>query len=113
MHDRWGSPPDVDGPYTSGCQEEFELAKLCLGDPEKPMADIVLLFRGLDPSRYADPGLQLTAVLEFKKEVEASKRHLFGTFEEGQEFRKLLQKHLARWVFAHEKGEPLPLLSGA
>ncbi len=26
LHDRWGTPLDAEGPYTSGCQEEFDLA---------------------------------------------------------------------------------------
>lgn len=99
LQDRWGSPPATDdGPYTSGCHEEFELAKELLEDPEQDMRDLIILFRAVDLRQMADPGPQLNRVLDFRKELEQSKAHLFGVFGTETDFCSLLRKHLAAWV---------------
>ncbi len=107
LWDRWGSPPDVEGQYSSGCEEEFELASKCLEDPDKPLSDLVVFFRAPDPRQIADPGPQLERVLAFKEDLEASKRHLFTVFDELNLFQRRLRRHLAAWVYAHEQRKPL------
>jgi Flp pilus assembly protein TadD len=44
-------------------------------------------------------------VLEFRRQLEAEKKLLFESFDEMAAFREKLQRHLARWVRDHEKGQ--------
>lgn len=105
--DRWGTPPDLvhKTTYTSGTQEEFSLAEECYKDPAKPMRQLVAFFKAVEPSKLSDPGEQLTKVLEFKKDLESSKRLLFSTFDELASFEQQLRRHLAKWVREHEQGK--------
>ena len=48
LWDRWGSPPDNEGKYTSGCEEEFHLAVDCAEDPNRPMEDLIVFFKEVD-----------------------------------------------------------------
>ena len=105
--DRWGTPPDQLGKttYTSGTQEEFFVAESCYKDKQRPMRQLVAFFKAVDPSKLSDPGEQLNKVLEFKRELEASKRILFSTFDKIFEFEQQLRRHLAKWVREHEQGK--------
>ncbi len=107
LRDRWGSRPDTEGPYTSGCQEEFEEALKCLEDPKLPMADILVFFGSVDPARLADPGPQLSQVLQFRAELEKSKKHFHFLFDSVEMLKKRLRQHLAAWVYRHEKEQSL------
>lgn len=108
LQDRWGSRPDEkDGIYSSGCHEEFELAKECLRDPTKPLSDLIILFRNVDAQQKADPGPQLSRVLSFRDELARSKEHLFGEFNEVEDFRRRVRNHLAAWLHAIEKKNEL------
>lgn len=104
LWDRWGSSPAPGGKsvFTSGCEEEFHLARECLATKKHPMQEIVVLFKAVDPGKLADPGQQLQKVLEFKKTLEITKTHLFMTFDELAVFRKYLRRYLASWVREHE-----------
>ena len=104
LWDRWGSPPDTLGKsrYSSACEEEFALALECLGDPAKPMREVVIFFKAAAPAQLADPGSQLNQVLNFKRKLEREKTHLFTTFDETAAFQRQQRRHLANWVYAHE-----------
>ena len=106
LWDRWGSPPDTpgQGQYSSACEEEFALALECLKDPAKPMRQVLLFFKAVDPAQLADPGPQLSQVLDFKRQWEREKTHFFTTFDEMAVFQKQQRLHLAKWVYAHETG---------
>jgi tetratricopeptide (TPR) repeat protein len=104
LHDRWGSAPQVGpGPYSSGSEEEFDIARECfrLGN----MRQIVVLFKDLDPAQLRDPGPQLENVLNFRQHLEAERSFLFEVFDERSNFEQRLQKHLAGWVRDHERAE--------
>jgi tetratricopeptide (TPR) repeat protein len=102
LWDRWGSPPDVEpSKYKSGTEEEYNVALEC--HAAKTMRQIVIAFKGVDPRQLSDPGAQLQQVLDFKKDLEKSKMHLFKTFDTVEEFCKLLRKHLAEWLRNQEK----------
>lgn len=105
--DRWGTPPDQigKGKYTSGTQEEFFVAEACYKDPQHPMRQLTAFFKAVDPRKLSDPGDQLIKVLDFKRELESSKRLLFSTFDEVSEFEQQLRRHLAKWVRQHEQGK--------
>jgi tetratricopeptide (TPR) repeat protein len=104
LHDRWGSAPQTgEGPYSSGSEEEFDIAREChkLGT----MRQIVILFKDLDPAQQRDPGPQLGKVLKFKEQLEAERSFLFEVFDELPNFEGRLRKHLAGWVRDHEREE--------
>jgi tetratricopeptide (TPR) repeat protein len=98
LWDRWGSPPDDDGEYTSGTEEEYKLASALLADESAPMKDIIVLFKGVEDRQLSDPGTQLQQVLDFKKSLEESKSLLYGTFDSLDEFERHLLKHLLAWL---------------
>jgi hypothetical protein len=81
LWDRWGSPPDTKGPYTSGTEEEFDVAKESLADEKRPMKRIAVFFKAVDERALSDPGPQLERVLTFRKNLEAKKELLFETFD--------------------------------
>ena len=99
LWDRWGTPTGREerGGFTSGCEEEFHLALRCLEDDRRPMRDVTVLFKAVDPRQMSDPGDQLKKVLEFRKGLETSKQHLFMTFDTAANFKATLRRFLARW----------------
>jgi hypothetical protein len=54
LWDRWGSPPDAEGKFTSGCEEEFDLAVRCLKDAKRPMRQMVVFFKESADGRPVD-----------------------------------------------------------
>jgi tetratricopeptide (TPR) repeat protein len=98
LWDRWGSPPATEGPYTSGTEEEYAVARECLAAAASPMRDIVVLFKGVDTRQLSDPGDQLRKVLAFKRTLEEQKTLLYGTFDSEQGFERDLRRHLLRWM---------------
>lgn len=106
LWDRWGSPTASDGElmYSSGCEEELEVAKKCISDSTKPMRQIVIFFKSVDPRQLSDPGLQLKKVLDFKTKLEEEKKYLFGTFDELNSYKQKLRCQLANWLRCHEQG---------
>ena len=63
LWDRWGTPPGGEGSYTSGTEEEFNIANECIADATMPMRQIVVLFKGVKARQLSDPGDQLKKVL--------------------------------------------------
>mgnify|MGYP002777827907 CR=1 FL=1 len=109
LWDRWGSPPHVNSgamSFTSGCEEEFAVARECLNNPAMPMKDIVVLFKGVDERQLSDPGEQLSKVLSFKKKLEAEKALLYKTFDKVDEFKEIVRHHLAKWSLDQDKKRP-------
>src|SRR5680860_609219 len=70
FHDRWGSPTSKDGEYSSGTEEEFYRALALLGDAEREMRDVLVLFKDIDAARMRDPGPELKKVLDFRSMLE-------------------------------------------
>lgn len=97
LYDRWGHAPDPEGEFTSGCEEEFDLAVKCLEDPGRAMREVVVFFKEVDESRKRDPGDQLKKVLEFRAELERSKKHHYMTFSEVKSFQNYLRRFLYHW----------------
>lgn len=100
--DRWGSPPGkAEGKeYSSGTEEEYYRGVECLKDDQKPMQDIVVLFKEVTERQLSDPGLQLNKVLEFKKKIKGE--CLYKDFKKKEEFEKLIVEHLEDWLFKLE-----------
>lgn len=103
LWDRWGSPTgNEDTPFTSGTEEEYEVAMECLADRNFPMKQLVVFFKAVDERKLSDPGEQLKKVLAFREKLEREKSLLFHTYDEVSAFESKLRSHLARWVRDHE-----------
>lgn len=98
LWDRWGTAPSTSGPYSSGTEEEYNVARECIASSDFPMRDIVVLFKGVDPKQLSDPGVQLTRVLDFKSRLEREKTLLFSTFDSPAELERHLRRHLLVWT---------------
>lgn len=103
LHDRWGTPPSTSNDYTSGTEEEFDVAIECLNSELYPMKDMVLFFRAVNSRQLSDPGEQLSKVLAFKKTREEKKDLLYHSFDSQIGFEEFLNRHLAKWVRSHEE----------
>lgn len=93
---RWGTPPDHDGEFSSGFEEEFERSMVrCVktGNPE-----ISLFFKQVPDAFMADPGPDLKKVLEFKKKTIAGKKVLFQTFSTARDIETLARKCITAYV---------------
>lgn len=105
LHDRWGFPPSTEGKFSSGTEEEYEVARECAGDESRPMRNIAVLFKGVDPRQLSDPGDQLKKVLAFKERLEEERGLLYKTFDSPSEFERELRGLLARWTREQETGD--------
>lgn len=116
LHDRWGTPPGVDGAgkdYSSGTEEEFNVALESLAAGQ--IKEIILFFKHVDEKKLSDPGEQLKAVLNFRKEREERKDFLFHTFDDEKPFENLLRRHLSSWLRAlegHSDVNAEPVING-
>src|SRR3972149_8516176 len=106
LHDRWGQPTEAgETPkFKSGTHEEYCVAIACYGNAEAPMRQLVLLFKGVDSGKLADPGPQLHQVLEFRRDIEREKKILSSTFDEPSLFQNLVRVQLDQWLLDHEHG---------
>ncbi len=93
---RWGTPPGKDSPYTSGTEEEFELARHLFRNQGVP--NIFLYFRQVPEVMLADPGEQLRKVLDCRKKIEAERELLFKHYGALDEWEQFLMEHIARWL---------------
>jgi len=111
LWDQWGQPPGGESDYTSGTEEEYRVALSCLKDPQMPMRDIVVLFKGVNERQLADPGEGLKKVLEFKSHLEESRVLLYSTFDSLDEFKDSFRRHLHSWIRDWQRDE-LPAKKG-
>lgn len=105
LWDQWGKPPGG-GKFTSGTEEEYHTALECLQDRDRPMRDMVVLFKGVNKRQLADPGEGLKRVLAFKTELESSRVLLYSTFDTLDEFRDDFRQHLHAWVRDWQGDQP-------
>jgi len=115
LWNRWGTRPEKDASrYTSGTEEEFNVALEC--HKLRTMRQVVIMFKAVDPEQLSDPGPQLRSVLDFRERIERDKEHLFHTFDTLESFRKLIHRYLASWLRDEEMGTgdvPSPLVPPA
>ena len=96
--DRWGTPTSADSKYSSGTQEELDVALACLRDQRMAMRDVAVFFKAVEVRRLSDPGPQLEQVLQFKQQLEAHGELLFQTFDTTEEWRRQLQRRFMSWI---------------
>jgi probable HAF family extracellular repeat protein len=97
LWDRWGSPPDAEGKFTSGCEEEFDLAVRCLKDAKRPMRQMVVFFKESADGRPVDAE-QIEKVRAFRSKLDQGKEHLYNSFTDLATFQKQLRRLLFRWA---------------
>lgn len=90
---RWGTPT---GEYSSGFEEEYEMAKRLLEKEDKP--EIMLYFRKVPDDMLADPGPQLRQVLNFKEKIESERKFLYKPYEDENQWEKIFREHLSHWL---------------
>ncbi|MGH9237028.1 MAG: tetratricopeptide repeat protein [Vicinamibacterales bacterium] len=114
MWRRWGQLAPDAAPYSSYTEEEFQRALARFELTGAPT--IFVFFRHIDPGQMADPGEQLQRVLNFRKELEASRRVLYRGFFEGG-FAAEIDRHLVAFARGEcqpfEPGEGLPIVPGS
>lgn len=96
MWRRWGQEAPDAAPYTSYTEEEFYRALARFEKENKPT--IFVLFKHIDPGQMADPGPQLTKVLDFRKQLEQTRKVLYRGFHDDTSFRSEVDKHLTAFV---------------
>ena len=90
---QWGMPT---GEYSSGFEEEYELAKRLLEEEGEP--EVMLYFRKIPDDMLADPGEQLRQVLEFKEKIESERKFLYKSYEDENQWEKIFREHLSKWL---------------
>ena len=93
---RWGTPPDLNGKYSSGFEEEFYLAKELYSEGKKPQ--LSMFFKDVSDDLLRDPGADLQKVINFKNDLIAQKEILFMTFPDEKAFEKKLRKILTSYI---------------
>lgn len=97
VHRRWGSPSG-DGEET-GFSEEFRIASERFASAGSP--EIALYFKHVDEASVADPGPQLSRVLEFQRSIETNQILLYKGFSSTEEFRTLIYQLLVEHMHVH------------
>ncbi len=93
---RWGTPPDISGPYTSGFHEEYELSVLRRQREGRP--EISLLFKDVNSELMLDPGDELKRVLAFRNKLNEEKTLFYGTFEDDRGLEKQVRRCVYKFI---------------
>jgi hypothetical protein len=96
MWTTWGSRPSLDGPYSSGFEEEFELSRLRHAETGSPT--MAMFFKSIDPLQVKDPGKELQKVLAFQEKLRSEKAFLYATFDAADDFAAKIRDFLSRHV---------------
>ncbi|HWP53958.1 MAG TPA: tetratricopeptide repeat protein [Pyrinomonadaceae bacterium] len=91
---RWGMPS---GKYSSGTEEEFEIAYERFKKTGRP--HLLLYFRSVPQDMMADPGEQLQKVIKFRTRIEVERVGLFKTYETPQQWKDILMRHISEWLY--------------
>jgi len=95
---RWGSEPGGSNGFSSGFEEEFNVA--CKLISQGKLEDVSLYFKEIPKDTLEDAGPQLQKVIEFRKNAEREKKVFFSNFSDIHEwkesFQHLLLQHCLR-----------------
>lgn len=89
LWDSWGTST---GQYSSGFEEEYELAKA--SRERKGSPEIAIYFKAPDVRQVGDPGKQLEKVLEFRNRLKAHREVLYETITPESWFGQISQRLL-------------------
>ncbi len=93
---RWGTPPDHDGKFTSGFEEEFERSMARCKETGNP--EISLFFKQIPDEFMVDPGDDLKKVLDFRETIIGGKKILFQNFSTVRDMEMLARKCVTAYV---------------
>ncbi|HVQ10142.1 MAG TPA: DUF4062 domain-containing protein [Allosphingosinicella sp.] len=96
LHARWGTPPDINGTYSSGFEEEYARSRERHTQSGKP--DLKLFFKTVDDARLKDVGPELQKVLDFKKAVIEEKAILFQLFDTPLDLARMVRAAVASHI---------------
>lgn len=96
MHRRWGQPAPDAKPYSSYTEEEFHRALNLWQTKGQP--EIFIFFKRVDAASEADAGPQLKKVIDFRKQLEETKKILYRYFDNDSTFTKEIENHLRAYV---------------
>ena len=96
MWKKWGTPPDKDGKYTSGFQEEYDRA--VSRREESGIPEISMFFKKIADEFLDDRGPDLIKVLDFRKELIDGKTQLFQEFAEPSDLTSIVRKCLTQYL---------------
>lgn len=94
LNKRWGT---ATGNYSSGFEEEFEIALERRRNDEKLPA-IGMFFSNISQEALSDPGPQLSKVIEFRNRVQAEQLALYGEFSNADQLGKRVMNFLLNQV---------------
>lgn len=111
LYDRWGSSPNPEGQegHSSATEEEYAVALRCLTSDSHPMCEVIAFFKNIDSFRLADPGPQLSKVLDFKRSMEIDKSIFYSTFDNVDIFAERIRHYLSRWLRGIKSGNRTPV----
>jgi hypothetical protein len=109
MWKRWGTAPGGEEGFTSGFEEEFELANKLFEEGGIP--NIAMFFKAVQS--IEDPGVDLERVIAFKKRIVDGKKVLYREIEADEntwktEFRRTLHRLIYDQIEAIEQQEDAP-----
>ncbi|WP_153787064.1 DUF4062 domain-containing protein [Pseudomonas sp. EMN2] len=96
---RWGTPPDTEGKFTSGFEEEFYVASEGHKKCKKPLMS--LFFKEVEQQLLIDPGEHLQKVLKFRKKIIDEKEILFETFKEKEDLERLVRRCITKYALEY------------
>jgi len=94
---RWGSSPGGGGGYTSGTEEEFHHARELLGKVDANLRNVLILFHVSASDATETPDEQLQYVIDFRRDIEASKAFLYEIWDTEDSLRNKVDAALAEW----------------
>ena len=110
MWKKWGTPPANEGPYTSGFEEEFELALERYKETGEP--NISMYFKSIeDPIKikdgedFAKVQADIEKVRGLQSRLENEKPLLYNPFETATEFQRKVRLKITNYLFDLEKAE--------
>lgn len=96
---RWGTST---GDYSSGFEEEYELAK-SMNEKTKGKPEIWLYFRDVHKDMLADPGDELRQVRDFRTKIERERKFLYHAYKDEVDWEKSFSRHLYQWLKEKEE----------
>jgi hypothetical protein len=93
---RWGTPPDHDGEFSSGFEEEFVRSMTRREETGSP--EISLFFKQIPDEFMVDPGNDLQKVVEFRETIIGGKKILFQNFSTVRDLETIVRKCVTTYV---------------
>ncbi len=103
MWKKWGTPPAIQGPYSSGFEEEFERSSIRLQETGQP--EMAMYFKEIPSEYLVDPGEDLKKVIAFRDRLISEKTNFFATFSESDEFQKCVRQKITDYLLNLDKAE--------